>query len=599
VPDYPAIARGYAEAVVSGRVLACKLIRLACERYLRMLKLAEDPANPFYFSEEHVVDYCRFLERLEHIESGIWERTQRDQDGTLKRNNILDPSQIWIEAAIQGFRNRLTHERVVTRALEEIPRKNAKSFRLAAAALYDLCCSGQIGPQITIAANSGKQADDTIFGVLLKIVGHEEDLVSQYKIETTKDEIRCGDGRIFKLTSQGERQDGLNPSLAIFEEGHAGAAGVYKVVNSAFGARPNALLRMITTAGYRAEGPGWELLQDAKRILLGQQEDYSFFAAIYTLDEEDYQNPETKAIDWTRLFTRDELLVKANPMYGVSLDPIKIAGARDEARRRPDLRAEFARTRFNIWTNSGASLIQTDAWAACRRKLRLEDMIGMKCWMGLDLASSLDMCSIGLLFELPNDILAVFAKYFLPEGSPTATDPDLADLLTAWAEPDQGGWLTLTPGVMADHDLIRGEVDAYCDVFDIQVIACDPYQAHNTVKHLWDGNRPVVVYPNSEKTMTAPTDDLTGRVVAQKVWHDGNPVLAWNAGNVHGDRRPNGKILPRKDVPNSKRKIDGFVALCFADGCRLQPGEAKDPNRDEPKQSAYESNRVVGLDAAE
>jgi phage terminase large subunit-like protein len=580
--DYPAIAKRYAEACVAGTNPVCRYVVLAAERYLRMLKMAETESCLFYFSPAHVVDYCAFIEKLRHFESGSWEYTQRSDDGTVNQFIILEPFQIWIESAIQGFRRRLTGERLVTKALEILPRKNAKSLRAVPAALFDLCCSGQLAPEIPIAASTSRQADDTLYGDLVKMVNNEPELVERYRLKVTTDEIRCGEGRIFKLSSQGERQDGLNPSLAIFEEGHAGAATVYRVVNSAFGARPNALLRMITTAGYRPEGPGYELRLEAIMVLEGKSEDFTFFAAIYELDDDDYRHKETKAIEYDKIFGShfDRLMAKCNPMYRVSLDPIKMNADKETARRRPDLRSEFVRTRFNVWTGQGKALIDLASWMACKRPIQIEDFFGAKCWIGVDLAQVLDMCAIVLLFMLPNDTMAMFAKFFLPAESPTAQDPDLSDQLRIWAEE---GWLTLTPGPLADHEMVRDEVDAFCDVFDVQVIACDPHQAHNTVKYLWDGQRPVMTYSNNAATMTPPTDDILGRIAAQTIWHDGNPVMAWMAANVHGDRRGNGLILPRKESENSKRKIDGFVATCFANGVRMEPNHAKTPDGDEKK----------------
>lgn len=546
----------------------------AAKRYLRMRKMAEDPKCEFSYSPEHLVDFCRFGERLRHFESGNWEINQIDADGKPDPSIILEPFEIWIESCCQGFRRRINGTRLVETALELIPRKNAKSLRAARAALYELCCSGSLAPEIPIAAATAKQADDTLFGDIVKMVNNDEELKEEFKLRVTSEEITKGEGRIFKLSSQGERLDGLNPSLALFEEGHAGAASVYKVVDSAFGARPNAQRRMITTAGYRAEGPAFDLKKQAEMVLLQGMEDYTFFAAIYTLDPEDYQNPETKAIDWDRLLSHPALIAKANPMYGVSLDPVKInASVLQGLKLRPDKRGEIARTRFNLWTGAGLTLIEPAAWAACFQKgLDLSRFIGRKCWIGVDLGQVLDMCAIILLFELPGDKLAVFGQFYLPEESPTAENPDLVDNLALWA--DQG-FLYLTPGPLADHDLVCSHVEQFCEMFDVQVIACDPNQAHNTVKHLWDGNKPVMVYPNSQKTMTAPTDDIIGRVATQRVLHDNNPVLNWMVGNVHGDRSPNGQILPRKDKKDSPRKIDGFVAMCFANGCRLTPEEAK------------------------
>lgn len=547
-------------------------------RYLRMLKEAGSAKCAFYFSPEHVIDYCAFAEKLEQVEDGNWRFTQVDPvTSVLDKHIILEPWQIWIESAIHGFRYRGTGERVVTRALEVSPRKSAKSLRLAIAALYDLCCGGHMAPQIVLGAATEDQAD-RVFSPAALMVGKDMDLITQYGLRATKKIITASatDGEISKLNSIGENQDGLNPSLAIFDEGHAGARSVYAVVRSAFGARPNALLRMITTAGYQPEGPAWELIQEAITVLNGGAEDYSFFAAVYTLDETDYLQPETKTFDVDRLLKDVALMVKANPMWDISVIPRKIFEQASEASRRPDKRNEFFRTRYNLWTNSGLTLIEPHAWAACKRKIALEDFMGMKCWIGIDLGQRLDMCSIGLVFEVPaqpEPILAVFAKYFLPEQSPTATDPDLIGSIMAWKET---GDLILTPGILADHDRVRKEVEAFCDFFDVQVIACDPHQAHNTAKQLWDAKKPVMIYPNSAATMTGPTDDIISRVVAQRIFHDGNPVLSWNVANVHGERKGNGVILPRKEDENSKRKIDGFVALCFANGCRIQPEKSKD-----------------------
>lgn len=588
--DYPAIARGYAEAVATGKIPACRLLKAAAKRYLRMLVLAAKKGNEFYFSPAHVIDRCAMLERFVHHDEGQWRFTQIDNAGNVDPHVILEPWQIWCESAIHGFRRATTGQRLVMYALEVVPRKSDKTGRLARNALVELCIGGDMSAQITLAAASEKQLDDTIYKGILNVISANPELQEEFGFKVTAKRIQLGSSAIFKLTSMGEKVDGLNPTLAIFEEGHSGNSDVYKVVRSAFGARPNALIRMITTAGQRPEGPAYQLIKEAEMVLLGGHEDFTIFAAVYTLDPEDYLD-ETQAIDWKRLLTNDELLAKANPMYGISLDPVMIRSDMAAAIRRPDMRGEIARTRFNLWTTEGKSLIDLSAWMSCKRDIAIEDFIGAKCWIGVDLATKLDLCAISLVFELPGDVIAVFAKFFLPESSPTLLDPEFGDQLRAWAD---AGFLTLTSGATADHDRIEQEIDAFCDVFDVQVIACDPAQAHNTINHLWDNRRPVLEYPNSANTMTAPTDDILARIVDQKIWHDGNPVLAWNASNVHGERRGNGSIMPRKDKKNDKRKIDGFVATCFAQGCRMQPDAARKPKTDGEK-VAVDPYAVRGL----
>lgn len=589
------MARLFAEHVASGRLDNCRLMRLSAQRYLDMLEMAEDPKCEFIFSPAHVVQYCLFVEKLQHVESGNWEITQVRPDGTVDPHIILEPSQIWEEAAIQGFRRRIDGTRLTMIALQVKPRKSAKSLTVAGAALFDLTSSGQVAPQVVIAASTVNQAD-RVFGPIGKFINKDTDLVDEFQLDVTKEVIRCNknDGVVMKLSSIGERQDGLNPSLAILEEGHAGAEGVYNVVRSAFGARPNALLRMITTAGYHPSGPGWNLLQQAIEVLEGRSETWTFFAAIYTLDEDDYLDKDKdNAIRWDRLLSDESLVRKANPMYGVSLMPHMLAEDREEARRSPTGRAEYARTRFNLWVGQGATAIEAAAWAACKtQNLSLEDFIGQRCWIGVDLASKRDMCAIALLFEMPDDRLAIFAQYYLPQASSLAQDINLGDTIRAWAD-DPRGFLILTPGAGADFARILGDIRTFCELFDVQVIACDPYQAAATSQQLWGDGRPVMDYPNNAMTMTGPVDDILTRIADRTICHDGNPVLAWNAANAEAERGKNGSIMFRRGNDIMK-KIDGLVAAAMANGCRIQPDNAKDTGPEVKPQAVVP--RVVGYE---
>ena len=596
VPDYPAIARYYAEAVATKRLPTNKFLVLAAQRYLRMLEMAEDETCDFMFSAEHVVDFCRFGERLRHFEGGNWEARQVDEEGYPDPRIILEPFEIWIESAAQGFRRRTDGRRYVTTVAEIVPRKSSKSLRATRAALYDLCCSGVKGAEIPIAATTAEQAEKTLFGDIKKMVNADDELREHFKLNVTKNEVRGPNGSIFPLSGQGDRLDGLNPSLALFDEAHSSSSLVYKVVSSAFGARPGQQKRIISTAGQRPEGPAFELIQQAKMVLEGGVENYTFFAAIWTLDPEDYQHPETKLILWDKLLRDDRLIMKCNPMYGVALDEASIRDMVTSGHLlSPTDRGEIARTRFNIWSAAGQTLIDPSQWAACyERKLDLSSFLGQKCWIGVDLAQYHDMCAVILEFEMPNDCLALFGEFYLPEESPTAINPDIVDYISQWSDE---GHLHLTEGPMADHDLVRSHIEQFCEIFDVQVIACDPHQAHNTVKHLWDGNKPVMVYPNNAKTMTAPTDDLLARISTRRLVHDGNPVLSWHIQNVHGDRSPNGQILPRKDKKDSHRKIDGFVAMAFANGCRMDTGEAKPAGEAQGVNSdPYFHRGIIGFD---
>ncbi len=101
---------------------------------------------------------------------------------------------------------------------------------------------------------------------------------------------------------------------------------------------------------------------------------------------------------------------------------------------------------------------------------------------------------------------------------------------------------------------------------------------------------------NNQFTMTMPFNDIESRIIEQKIIHDGNPLLAWNVENVHGDRKANGLILPRKEKEHSPRKIDGFVALCMANGQRINEklGEAESNKKN--VESPYATRGLIGFE---
>jgi hypothetical protein len=73
-------------------------------------------------------------------------------------------------------------------------------------------------------------------------------------------------------------------------------------------------------------------------------------------------------------------------------------------------------------------------------------------------------------------------------------------------------------------------------------------------------------------TMSEPSKDFEARVVARKIRHGGNPVLAWNVGNAVIRKDPAGNIKPDKE--KAKDKIDGVIAAIMAIGRAVMKEES-------------------------
>jgi phage terminase large subunit-like protein len=192
---------------------------------------------------------CDFIEKLPHVEGHLG-----DADMT------LEPAQIFILSVVFGWRRVNDGLRRFSTVYIEMARKGAKSTLTAGVALYCLCCEGEVGPQIVIGATTGEQAGK-VFNPAKKMVERTEDLREAFGSQAFSRSIACksNGGFIQPINAKGKTQDGWNPHLGILDELHAHKdRALFDVIKSAFGARKNPLLWVITTAGFDTVGVCYE-----------------------------------------------------------------------------------------------------------------------------------------------------------------------------------------------------------------------------------------------------------------------------------------------------------------------------------------------------
>lgn len=564
-PNYPAIADAYCRAVVDEKIITGTLVRKACKRFLKMRARAGTPRCLYVWSDAWVCDVCSFIEQLPHVES--WA-------GTIE----LQPWQIWVCAAIYGFRWKDTGKRVVNDATIVVPRKNAKSTIVAALSYVGLLLEGEPGPQILIGSSTLEQAGH-VFEPARKMAQKDHDLAEHFKLNPRVRSIYSGEtqGEIKTITSVAEAQDGHNPHMVVLEELHAQKYGLYQVMSSAFGARTNHLMLKITTAGRTATGLCWDQWRKAERLLSGQYNNDSEFAVIYTVDKEDQELPyEIRSIK------------KANPMWGISVIPKNVRDEVKKATNDPTYRGEYLRTRLNVWSNAADKIFDQHDWEKCERQVLESDYAGSTAWVGIDLALKNDMAAAAIVLE-DEDYVVAFVRYYIPKAAPALQDPDLLPMYQDWIA---RGFVTVAGEGFIDLDVIDADVRAWVKAFHVKVIAVDPSFAQQFANRMFEDGLPVVTFKNTAENMSEPTFDLMTLVKSGHFIHDGNPVLAWNAANVVGNRNMRGLILPKKEDQDSPNKIDGIHATIFANACRIQ---GKDPNdRKKVRRKVYSQRGVHG-----
>lgn len=540
-PDrtYPHVeaAEAYVRGVLDGTTAACQWARLACERHER-----DKVAGRWRWSPRHAERVCVFLERLVHIK-GEWARRP------LKQRLIkLEPWQCFAICSVFGWL-REDGTRRYRQAYEEVPRKNAKSTKAAGIGLYMLTADGEEGAEVYSGATTEHQAWE-VFGPARMMALKSPDFAAHYQVLIGAEQLTRIDSAAKFEPLIGDPGDGASPSCALVDEYHEHqTARLYDAMQTGMGARRQPLQLVITTAGSNIAGPCYALRDHATRVLLGLVEDEETWACIWTIDDGD---------DWTD----PKVWRKANPNFGVSVMEDFLDARRREAMQRAGRQAIILCKHLNVWSRTHTRWINPMQWDACRVDgLRRLNFAGAPCWIGLDLASKIDMAALVMLFSAGDNRIAAFGRYFLPEA--TVELPENEHYRTWRAQ----GLLTVTDGDVIDYDAIEQVIDEVKSQHEIRCVAYDPYQATQFSTRMLAKGVPMVEVGATVKNFSDPMKSLEAAVIAAALEHDGDPVLAWAASNVVAHRDAKDNVYPRKE--RNENKIDPIVALIMALGRML------------------------------
>lgn len=539
--NYAALCQFYLEGVLSGRIVACRWVQLACERQRRDLARGADEFSPYVWDSAQADAACAFVEQLPHVE-GRWETA------TLQ----LEPWQVFLVSLLFGWRVRAdVRRRRFTTFYLEVGRKAAKSTLMAALAYYHLLQEDEPGASVICGATTGAQAR-IVFAIMQKM-GQRSAFLAGQGVRVLANSIITPDGVAKPVNAKASTQDGLNPSCTILDEGHAQNFGLHDVLKSSQGARGNPLMLCPTTAGYDLLSVGYALHQQVEKTLEQVIVADHLLGVIYTLDPED---------DW-----RDSRVwVKACPMIGVSPKFEYVEKYCLDAQQVPGVEGEFRVKICSQWMQSSSRWLSLTAWDKCAdATLSIETFLGQPCWIANDLAATDDLAATVLLFEQADGLVA-FLRCYLPAEIVELRARRVPEY-RIWAE---DGILIKTDGTLTDFARIEADLRADYQRFKVQEIVFDQFGSQQIAGNLSNSGLPAIVEPKNAKTCTPGARDLEVRVTHQKIRHDGNSLFRWFASNAQVTRRTDDSLLPKKDGPESPNKIDGVDALVAALGSRLR-----------------------------
>jgi phage terminase large subunit-like protein len=527
-------------------------VQQACARHLADLERAKDPAYPYRWDKAKGNHVCAFGELMVHVK-GKWVR-QRIR---------LEDWQCFFLALPFGWVRKSDGLRRFREIYAEIPRKNAKSTMAAIIALYMTFADDEGGAEAYSGATTLKQAMHVFKTAWLMV-----SLNPQFQADMDLELMGTSEnpGTIYRMSDNarfapvvGQPGDGASPSLAIVDEYHEHPTPVlYDTMKTGMGARTQPMLLVITTAGTDISAPCFDLHQKAVNVLKGTIQDETFFAIIYGLDEAD---------DW-KVFANWK---KANPNFGVSVFEDYLRTQYNDAMQLASKQNINQTKHLNRWMNAGNAWMNMARWAKCARpELKPEHLAGRRCWLGMDLASKIDMAALVAVVEMDDNAAlpiedrrwSVFSKAYLPEE--TVTDRKNSHYRD-WREK---GLLTVTEGAVLDFAAIEADAEAWAKLFNVVEMDYDPKEATYFIQHVqqqdWASFECVEV-PQHAAHISAPMKELEGLVAETKLLHDDNPVFNWMIGNVVLKQTKFGPVkyyYPTKD--SQAAKIDGPVALIMA-----------------------------------
>lgn len=524
----------YAKDVVSGKILACQWVKLACKRFLDDIN-----SQDYYFDEKKYNTLTTFTGVMKHYSSGA-----------AGNPFILEPWEDFIVCNIFCLYRVDTMRRKYKTAHISVSRKNGKTTLAAALGLFALIADGEPAASVIMAANSREQAHID-FDAASAFARQLDPRKKSLKVLRNEIVFQKNNANLRVISADASTGDGLNPSMVILDELHEAAdSKLFDVLRSGQGFREQPLMLSITTAGFRIGGFCNQYEDYCREVLMGQKVDETLFALLYTLDDGD---------DWT-----DEgNFIKSNPNLGITVKRDWLSEQVNQAKNSPTLEVGVKTKNLNVWCSSSTTWIPEHY---IRKSLMDVDLTEFKnknnylVYLGFDLAAISDLTAVSIMFVDPETEEYFFKTwYYLPKS---ALDGKYnSELYKMWSSK---GFLILTDSETTDYNYIQNQIVYLYETFDVQGVFFDSWNAQMLVNNLTNLGLPMTPYSQSIGNFNKPTKEMERLVLSDKVRFDNNPITRFCFDNVELKVDLNGNSKPVGD--HQSRKIDGVISMLNALG---------------------------------
>lgn len=565
----------YAEAVLSGEIVAGPHVRNACRRHIDDLANAHERGLWF--------DAAAAKKVFEYYETVL-----KHSEGQFEGQSFsLDPSQCFILGSLFGWKNAAGFRRF-RRAYIEQGKGNGKSPLVGGIGLYGLASDDEPGAQIYSAASQKDQAT-ILFRDAVKMRNAAPALRSRLTASG-------GPGREFNLAhlksgsffrpisrEAGKTGSGPRPHFALADEVHEMQdRGILEMLERGFKFRRQPLLVMITNSGTDRHSVCWEEHEHAVRVAagnsdakdddafyLGEPIDDTTFSYVCALDPGD--DPLTQPSCW----------VKANPLLGVTITNEWLAAQVKQAKAMPGKLNGILRLHFCVWTDASRAWMGREPLEAV-----LEDFEPQHApvSVGIDLSGTRDLTAMAFVQQTgANDRGDPMFDAWIEAWTPgeTLAERELSDRVPygLWVS---NGFLRQCDGQNVRFDEVAAHLASVHADYGVRAVAYDRYSyrrfqeecdqlglTFTHVEHPQGGKRRGKPVSETSEGLWMPGSikALEALILERRIRIKRNPVLvsAMMSAETEADAWDNYWLSKRRAV----NRIDAAVALAMAVGLAM------------------------------
>lgn len=442
--------------------------------------------------------------------------------------------------------------RIISELYVDVPRKNGKSTLCGGIAIYMTAADGEPGAEVLAAATTKDQAR-FVFDPIRRLAESAPALKGHVK--PLRDKIlHPKSGSYFQCISNvADAQHGANLHCYVCDELHIHKTpDMLETLETGTGSRRQPLGVVITTADTgKRETPYDNKRRRIEQLARGVLHDPAVYGVIFAAPEGSDPHAE-------------ETWRAANPGFGVSPTRAYLVKASRKAESSPTELASYLRLNLGIRTRPDGKYLRIEDWDRNAGMVDEQQFAGRDAWGGLDLAATSDLCALCWLFPNDDGTLDAIWRFWTPEDNLPALDKRTAKAASRWV---REGWLTATPGNVADYDFIKETIRQDRDTFRVRSIGYDPWNASQLTNDLVSERAPLVKVRQGFITMSPPLKETQrlikwGTPERPALRHGGHPIVRWCVDNLSVAMDASGNVKP--DKKNSGDKIDGVSALCTA-----------------------------------